>query len=81
MERDFNLFSIMKYGEVKQLRARIYCLMLLRKIAGHKKCTDTTATCNTTFNSSIAVAAESKQQLKSGQYAYYAMQIDIIPVW
>ena len=30
---------------------------------------------NTTFNNSMAVAAETRQQLKSGQYAFTAMQV------
>jgi outer membrane protein TolC len=71
-------FPIMKYGEVKQqLREQN-----LLSEAAYERLLDVKNTlttqqrlANTTFNSSIAVAAESQQQLKSGQYAYYAMQI------
>jgi outer membrane protein len=71
-------FPIMKYAEVKQqLREQN-----LLSEAAHERLLDIKNTlttqqrlANTTFNSSVAVSAESKQQLKSAQYAYYAMQI------
>lgn len=71
-------FPIMKYGEVKhQLSEQ----KLLSQAASEKllDAKNTLATqqriASITFSNSLAVAAESEQQLKSGQYAYHAMQI------
>jgi len=71
-------FPIMKYGEVRrQLKEQN-----LLSQAAQERLQDTrnmlTAQqriTNATFTSSLAVAAESRQQLKSGEYAYHAMQI------
>jgi len=71
-------FPIMKYGEVRrQLKAQ----SLLSQAAA-ERVQDTRNALTTqeritkaAFTSSLAVAAESRQQLKSGEYAYQAMQI------
>jgi outer membrane protein len=71
-------FPIMKYGEVRrQLKAQG-----LLSQAAQERLQDTRNVLttqqritNTTFASSLAVASESQQQLKSAQYAYHAMQI------
>ena len=72
------IFPIMKYGEVKrQLLQQNY----LSK-AAQEKVNENIAALNTqqsianaTFNNSIAVATETRQQLKSGLYAFNAMQV------
>ena len=71
-------FPLMKYGEVKQqLREQN-----LLSQAAQERLLDTKNTltaqqrlANTSFNNSMAVAAESRQQLISGRYAFNAMQI------
>ncbi len=71
-------FPIMKYGEVKrQLQQQNF----LSK-ASEEKLEDNKETlitqqriANSTFNNSMAIAAETQQQLKSGQYAFTAMQV------
>lgn len=71
-------FPIMKYGEVRrQLKEQN-----LLSQASQQRLEDTRNALATqqritsaTFASSIAVAEESRQQLKSGEYAYHAMQI------
>ena len=71
-------FPIMKYGEVRrQLKAQG---LLSRAAEERVRDTRNTLTTqeritNAAFASSLAVAAESRQQLKSGEYAYHAMQI------
>jgi outer membrane protein len=71
-------FPIMKYGEVKQ---QLEQQNFLSKAAAEKveenKASLTTQQriANITFNNSIAIAAETQQQLKSGQYAFTAMQV------
>jgi outer membrane protein len=72
------VFPIMKYGEVKrQLLQQNY----LSK-AAQEQVDDNLAILNTqqqianvTFNNSMAVATETRQQLKSGLYAFNAMQV------
>ena len=71
-------FPIMKYGEVRrQLKEQN-----LLSQASQARVQDTRNALttqlritNATFSSSLAVADESKQQLKSAEYAYHAMQI------
>lgn len=70
-------FPIMKYGEVKK---QLQQQALLSKAAA-ARLEDSKAALTTqqriadaTFNNSIAIAAEAQQQLKSGQYAFSAMQ-------
>ena len=71
-------FPIMKYGEVRrQLKEQN-----LLSQASQQRLEDTRSALTTeqritsaTFVSSLAVAEESRQQLKSGEYAYHAMQI------
>ena len=72
------IFPIMKYGEVKrQLLQQNY----LSKAAQEKVNENIAALstqqsiANATFNNSIAVATETRQQLKSGLYAFNAMQV------
>ena len=71
-------FPIMKYGEV---RRQVKAQGLLSQ-AAQERVQDTRNVLttqeritNAAFVSSLAVAAESRQQLKSGEYAYQAMQI------
>lgn len=71
------VFPIMKYGEVKK---QLLQQNLLSK-AAQEKVEETKSVltmqqriANTTFNNSIAIAKETQQQLKSGQYAFTAMQ-------
>lgn len=71
------VFPIMKYGEVKK---QLLQQTLLSK-AAQEKVEETKSVltmqqriANTTFNNSIAIAKEIQQQLKSGQYAFTAMQ-------
>ena len=68
----------MKFGEVKR---QLQQQTLLSK-ASEERLMEDKATlntqqhiANTTFENSFSVAAETKEQLKSGQYAFYAMQI------
>ncbi len=71
-------FPIMKYGEVKrQLQEQTLLSQAAQERMDDTKNTLTTQQriANTTYNSSIAVATESQQQLKSAQYAFHAMQI------
>lgn len=71
-------FPIMKIGEVKQqLREQIFISEAAneRLLDTKNKLSTQQRLANTVFNSSISVSAESQQQLKSAQYAYYAMQI------
>jgi outer membrane protein len=70
-------FPIMKYGEVKQqLQAQNFLSKAAAERVEDSKAFLTTQQriANITFNNSIAVAAETQQQLKSGQYAFNAMQ-------
>lgn len=71
------VFPIMKYGEVKK---QLLQQTLLSK-AAQEKVEETKSVltmqqhiANTTFNNSIAIAKETQQQLKSGKYAFTAMQ-------
>jgi outer membrane protein len=72
------LFPIMKYGEVsKQLQAQ-----KALSAAAHERLAQSEAElqtqehiAHTTFDNSLAVSTETVQQLKSGQYAFHAMQI------
>jgi outer membrane protein TolC len=71
------VFPIMKYGEVKR---QLQQQQLLSKAAQEKieenKLALTTQQniAATTFGSSIAIASQTQQQLKTGQYAFKAMQ-------
>jgi len=71
-------FPIMKYGEVKrQLQQQSFLSMAAQEKLLEEKANLTTQQriANITFSSSIEVAAETQQQLKSAQYAFNAMQI------
>lgn len=71
------VFPIMKYGEVKKqlLQQNLLSKAIQEKIEESKSVlTMQQRIANTTFNSSIAVAKETQQQLKSGRYAFTAMQ-------
>jgi outer membrane protein len=71
-------FPIMKYGEIKrQLQQQNYLSKATEEKLLEEKTNLTTQQhiANTTFESSIRVAAETGQQLKSAQYAFNAMQI------
>jgi outer membrane protein TolC len=71
-------FPIMKYGEVKrQLQQQNYMSKATEERLMDEKANLTTQQqiASTTFESSIEVAAETEQQLKSAQYAFNAMQI------
>ena len=71
-------FPIMKYGEVKkQLQQQAFFSKASTEIIEETKVILTTQQriANSSFNNSIAVATETQQQLKSGQYAFGAMQI------
>ena len=71
-------FPIMKYGGVKhQLQAQDFLSKAAEERVEENKETLSTQhrIANTTFNNSIAIAAETQQQLKSGQYAFAAMQV------
>jgi outer membrane protein len=71
-------FPIMKYGEVKrQLQQQGFISKASEERLEENKeiLTAQQRIANTTFESSIAIAAETQQQLKSGQYAFTAMQI------
>ena len=71
-------FPIMKYGEVKKqlLQQNLISKAAEEKLEENKLILTTQQRiANTTFNNSIAIANETEQQLKSGQYAFKAMQI------
>ena len=71
-------FPIMKYGEVKQqLQQQNFLSKAAAERVEENKAALTTQQhiTNTIFTNSIAVAAETQQQLKSGQYAFAAMQV------
>ena len=71
-------FPIMKYGEVKQqLKQQNFLSEAAEEQLEETRITLTTQQriANITFNNSIAVAEETQQQLKSGQYAFMAMQV------
>jgi len=71
-------FPIMKYGEVKrQLQQQNFLSKASEeRLEDSKEILITQqGIANTTFNNSLAIAAETQQQLKSGQYAFTAMQI------
>lgn len=71
------VFPIMKYGEVKrQLQQQNFLSKATQERLMEETAILTTQQriANTTFESNIAVAAETGQQLKSGQYAFSAMQ-------
>src|SRR6266487_688940 len=70
-------FPIMKYGEVKQqlLQQNFLSKAAAERLEDSKSLLTTQQRiANATFNNSIAVAAETQQELKSGQYAFNAMQ-------
>lgn len=70
-------FPIMKYGEVKrQLDQQAFLSKAAVERLEDSKAVLTIQQriASTTFNNSIAVAAETQQQLKSGRYAFNAMQ-------
>jgi outer membrane protein len=72
------VFPIMKYGEVKRqlLQQDFLSKAAEEKIAESNALLNTQQRiANATFDNSIAVAKETEQQLKSGQYAFNAMQI------
>lgn len=72
------VFPIMKYGEVKKQLAQQNLLSksALEKVEETKSVLALQQhIANTTFNNSIAIAKETQQQLKSGKYAFTAMQI------
>ena len=71
-------FPIMKYGEVKQqMQQQNFLSKAAAERLEENKATLTTQQriANSVYNNSIAVAAETQQQLKSGQYAFTAMQV------
>ena len=71
-------FPIMKYGEVKQqLQAQNFLSKAALERVEDSKALLTTQQriANITFKNSIAVAAETQQQLKSGLYAFTAIQV------
>ncbi|MBL7724801.1 MAG: TolC family protein [Chitinophagaceae bacterium] len=71
------VFPLMKYGEVKkQLQQQnLLSKAALERIEESKSIlTMQQRIANITFNNSIAVAKETQQQLKSGRYAFIAMQ-------
>jgi outer membrane protein TolC len=71
-------FPIMKYGEVKK---QLHEQDFLSKAAAERIEEDKAALltqlhiANTTFENSMTIAVETEQQLKSGQYAFTAMQV------
>jgi outer membrane protein TolC len=71
-------FPIMKYGEVKK---QLHEQDFLSKAAAERIEEDKAALltqqhiASTTFENSITIAVETEQQLKSGQYAFTAMQV------
>jgi outer membrane protein TolC len=71
-------FPIMEYGEAKrQLQQQDFLSKASEERLEENKEILTTQQriANTTFSNSIAVATETQQQLKSGQYAFTAMQV------
>jgi len=71
-------FPLMKYGEVKQqLREQNLLSQAAqeRLLDARNTLTAEQRIANSSFNNSMAVAAESRQQLISGRYAFNAMQI------
>jgi outer membrane protein TolC len=71
------VFPIMKYGEVKrQLQQQQLLSKAAREQIEESKQVLTTQQkiAITTFNSSIAIATQTQQQLKTGEYAFKAMQ-------
>lgn len=72
------IFPIMKYGEIKKqlVQQTFLSKAALERIEENKSILSTQQRiANITFSNSIAVAKETQQQLKSGQYAFTAMQI------
>ncbi len=72
------IFPILKYGEVKkQLLQQNYLSKAAQEQVEENIATLSTqqSVANVTFNNSIAIAAETRQQLKSGLYAFNAMQV------
>jgi outer membrane protein len=72
------VFPIMKYGEVKkQLMQQNFLSNAAQEKIEESKSMLTTQQriAKITFSNSIAIAKETQQQLKSGQYAFNAMQI------
>ena len=72
------IYPIMKYGEVKkQLLQQNLLSKAAQEIIEESNSVLITQQriANATFDNSIAVAKETQQQLKSGQYAFNAMQI------
>jgi outer membrane protein TolC len=71
------VFPIMKYGEVKRqlLQQQFLSKAAVEKIEEDKLALTTQQNiAATTFKSSIAIASQTQQQLKTGQYAFKAMQ-------
>jgi outer membrane protein len=72
------VFPVMKYGEVKKqlLQQNLLSKAAMENIAeSNAILTTQKRIADVTFDNSIAVANETIQQLKSGQYAFNAMQI------
>jgi outer membrane protein TolC len=72
------VFPIMKYGEVKRqlLQQDFLSKAAEEKLAeSNARLATQQRIANASFDNSIAVAKETQQQLKSGQYAFNAMQI------
>ena len=72
------IFPVMKFGEVKK---QLVQQTLLTKVA-QEKVDDSKSIHNaqqriaiTTFNNNLAIVKETQEQLKSGQYAFNAMQV------
>ena len=71
------VFPIMKYGEVKRQlqQQQLLSKAALENIEENKQALTTQQNiAATTFNSSIAIANQTQQQLKTGLYAFKAMQ-------
>jgi outer membrane protein TolC len=71
------VFPIMKYGEVKKQlqQQQLLSKAAQEKIEDSKQALTTQQNiAATTFSSSIAIASQTQQQLKTGQYAFKAMQ-------
>jgi outer membrane protein TolC len=72
------VFPILKYGEVKRQlqQQQLLSKAALEKIEETKLALTTQQNiATTTFNSSISIATQTQLQLKTGQYAFNAMQI------
>src|SRR5450432_787519 len=72
------VFPVMKYGEVKKqlLQQNLLSKAAMENIAeSNAILTTQKRIADVTFNNSLAVANETIQQLKSGQYAFNAIQI------